>query len=185
LDPQLKQPVGIQVVPYKGYAEWARKFATRARMHLEGPKQAEIIAVIGLLDLYGPDFYPTHLGTVQEQYDWGVKHFQREAGQDRFRMFFAVHEFEAWLLSQPEIFPREVGDVLRGTIELPETVNFNQPPAKMLDKVYKQRTKRNYKKTTYGTQLFAKLDPLIAVTKCPYLKAMLDEMLSLARAVGL
>jgi hypothetical protein len=185
LDPQLKQPVGIQVVPYKGYAEWAHKFAARTRMHLEGPKQAEIIAVIGLLDLYGPDFYPSHLGTVNEKYVWGVEHFQREAGRDRFRMFFAVHEFEAWLLSQPDIFPREVGDVLRGKIDPPEMVNFNEPPAKMLDKVYKQRTKRNYKKTTYGTQLFAKLDPSIAVKKCPYLKAMLDEMLSLARAVGL
>ncbi|MHB1425063.1 MAG: hypothetical protein ACYC3I_17975 [Gemmataceae bacterium] len=43
----------------------------------------------------------------------------------------------------------------------------------------------NEKKTTYGKQLFSKLDPLVAVSKCPYLKAMLDEMLLLAKAAGL
>ena len=39
--------------------------------------------------------------------------------------------------------------------------------------------------TTYGKQLFAKLDPAIATDKCPYLKAMLGEMLEMARAGGL
>ena len=67
----------------------------------------------------------------------------------------------------------------------PEEVNFAEPPAKLLDRIYKQQTKRNYKKTTYGKQLFAKLDPASAAAKCPYLKAMLDEMLTLAKAAGL
>jgi hypothetical protein len=38
---------------------------------------------------------------------------------------------------------------------------------------------------TYGKQLFAKLDPMTAVPKCPYLKAMLEEMLRLAKVAGL
>lgn len=48
----------------------------------------------------------------------------REAGHKKFKMFFAVHETEAWLLSQPELFPQKV----RGRIEKhrarPEAVNL-------------------------------------------------------------
>ena len=185
LDPQLKQPIGIQVAAFDGYADLVRKMATKARMHLEGPKQSEIVGVIGLLDLYGPDFYPTTKTTADERYAWGKAHFESEVGLDRFRMFFAVHEFEAWLLSQPAIFPREVKDALPNKIAQPERVNFNEPPAKLLDRIYQLHTKSGYKKTTYGKQLFAKLEPSVAAAKCPYLKAMLEEMLSLAKAAGL
>jgi len=185
LDPQLNQRVGIQVVRFSGYAELARKIETKARMYLDGPQQADIIGVIGLLDLYGPDFYPDHLSNAKNRYDWGVEHFQRTVDRTRFRMFFAVHEFEAWLLSQPDIFPRDVKTALPGKVAQPEQVNFSEPPAKLLDRIYKQVTGRNYKKTTYGKQLFAKLDPTVAVGKCPYLKAMLDEVLKLAKAAGL
>ena len=185
LDPQLSQPVGIQVVPFNGYSELARKMATKAKMYLEGPKQSEVIAVLGLLDLYGPNFYPDHKTTAKERYDWGVEHFEKEVGLDRFRMFFAVHEFEAWLLSQPDIFPRDIKLGMPTKIAQPETVNFNEPPARLLDRIYKQHTKRSYKKTVYGKQLFAKLDPTIAVPKCPYLKALLEAMLSMAKNAGL
>jgi len=45
--------------------------------------------------------------------------------------------------------------------------------------------KQNYKKVTDGKDLFARLDPAIAINKCPYLKTMLEEMLTLAKAAGL
>lgn len=185
LDLQLTQPVGIQVVSFNGYAELASKMATKARLYLEGPKQEEIIAVVGLLDLYGPNFFPPELETAQKRYEWGVKHFRMEVNRDRFRMFFAVHEYEAWLLSDPKIFSPSVKSALPAKkIAQPEQVNFDEPPAKLLDKIYKQTTKRGYKKIVYGKQLFAKLDPATAVSKCPYLKTMLEEMLSLAKNAG-
>lgn len=185
LDPQLRKPVGIQAVPFDGYADLVRKMATKARMHLEGPRRSEIVAVVGLLDLYGPTFYPPDKTTADERFAWGKGHFEREVGLERFRLFFAVHEFEAWLLSQPDIFSRDIKNALPNKVAHPERVNFTEPPAKLLDRIYKQQTKRNYKKTTYGKQLFAKLNPTTAVEKCPYLKAMLDEMLTLAKAAGL
>ncbi len=185
LDPQLQQPVGIQTVTFNGYADLVRKMATKARMHLEGPKKTEIVGVIGLLDLYGPTFYPPDKSTADERFAWGKTHFEKAVDLDKFRLFFAVHEFEAWLLSQPEIFSREIRDALLGRIGQPERVNFDQPPSKLLDRIYKQQTRRSYKKTTYGKQLFAKLDPAVAIRKCPYLKALLDEMLTMAKAAGL
>ena len=185
LDLQLHQPVGIQVAAFNGYADLVRKMATKARMYLEGPKRGEIIAVIGLLDLYGPGFYPPGKTTADERFDWGKEHFENEVSLDKFRMFFAVHEFEAWLLSSPAIFPREIKDALPAKISAPERVNFDEPPAKLLDSIYFRQTKRHYKKTTYGKQLFAKLPPNIACEKCPRLKEMLKEMLKLAQEAGL
>lgn len=141
--------------------------------------------MIGLLDLYGPQFYPGHLTSASEKYEWAVRHIQREVGRDDFRMFFAVHEYEAWLLSEPTILPAQVRSAIPGRAEQPETVNFDEPPAKLLDRIYKARLKRTYKKTTYGKDLFARLDPAVAVQKCPYLKSMLEELLRLAKAAGL
>jgi len=172
-------------VPFDGYADLVRKMATKARMHLGGPRRSEIVAVIGLLDLYGPTFYPPDKRTSDERYAWGKAHFEKEVGLANFQIFFAVHEFEAWLLSQPDIFSRDVKNALLNKAAYPERVNFDEPPAKLLDRIYLQQRKQYYKKTTYGKQLFGKLDPTIAVAKCPYLKAMLDEMLILAKAAGL
>jgi hypothetical protein len=185
LDPQLSQPVGIQSVAFDGYADLMRKMSTKARMHLQGPKRSEVVAVIGLLDLYGPTFYPLDRTTVDERFAWAKEHFEKEVNLEKFHLFFAVHEFEAWLLSQPDIFSRDITNAFPSKIEHPERVNFAEPPAKLLDRVFQQQTRRNYKKTTYGKQLFAKLDPNIAIGKCPYLKALLDEMLALAKAAGL
>jgi hypothetical protein len=185
LDPKLARPVGIQVVTFNGYANLLRKIKINARMHLEGPKKDEIVAVIGLIDLYGPTFYPAGLATANERIAWGKAHFEKEVGLEKFRFFFAVHEFEAWLLSEPNIFPTQIKNALPQNVAQPELVNFLEPPAKLLNRVYKQQTKHNYKKTTYGRQLFAKLDPAVAVNKCPFLKTLLQDMLALAAAAGL
>ncbi len=87
LDPQLNQRVGIQVVRFQGYAEFVKNLVNKAHMFLDGPKQDQIIAVIGLLDLYGPEF-PEHAKTDKERCERGVDHFQKEVNRDRFRMFF-------------------------------------------------------------------------------------------------
>ena len=185
LDPQLGTAVGINVVNFKGNAQLVRKIVASAQHHLDGPDAQKIVAVIGLLDLYGLDIYPTNLTTTKERHDWAVQELEKRVDRPKFHMFFAVHEFEAWILSQPNILPRSVRDALPKTIAQPEKVNFDEPPAKLLNSLYRSRTRKNYKKTTYGKQLFGKLDPVVAAGKCPYLKAMLDKMLHLAKTAGL
>jgi hypothetical protein len=91
-----------------------------------------------------------------------------------------VHEVEAWLLSQPELFPSEVRKALPGTIAQPEGVNFQQPPSKLLQRLFKDKLKQTYKKVTHGKNLFDNLDPSVAYNKCPNLRELLDEMLRLA-----
>jgi len=182
LDTQLSQPVGIATVRFDGWRDLYDSAPKKAQFRL---KETDVIAVISLLDLYGPTFYPDHLTAASERYDWAKKHMEERVGQDKFRQFFAVHEVEAWLLSDLTLFPKEIKSGFPGKAKNPETVNFNEPPARLLDRLYGDRLKRSYKKVTQGKELFDRLSPETARNKCPRLTEMLDEMLKLAKAAGL
>lgn len=183
LDPRLNRPVGFHVVRFKGWGDFVESAAERAVMHLSGAKASEIIAVVGLLDLYGPGFYPDNTWSARERHDWAVNYLAQKVNLPEFRMFFAVHELEAWILSQPDILPQEVAKRLPK--REPETINFDEPPSKLLNRAYHACGGEGYKKRVFGGQLFHKLDPSIAATKCPHLNAMLQEMLSMAKNAGL
>ena len=117
------------------------------------------------------------------RYEWAKRTQERTVGHAKFRQFFAVHETEAWLLSDRSIFPTEVRKRLPN--RNPEEANFKEPPAACLDHVYRPAVSRHYRKVTDGKQLFRTLDPSTAYARCPCLKALLDEMLTLARRAGL
>jgi hypothetical protein len=185
LDPRLEQKVGIKIVRFDGWNDYAKSTPKKARLHLNGPDRGDIIAVIGLLDLYGPTFYPENRRTAIERYEWAKQKFETEVDHPKFRQHFAVHECEAWLLSQGDVFPDEVKKALPGKCEQPEGVNFEEPPKKLLQKLYRDKLHGAYKEVTHGAELFAELDPDVAHKKCPRLRAMLDEMLSLAQKAGL
>lgn len=182
LDAQLSQPVGIAPVKFEGWHELYNGAKKKAHMRL---KESNVIAVISLLDLYGPTFYPNHLRNADEKYEWAKEHIEDKVNHDRFRQFFAVHEVEAWLLSDLSLFPQDLKSGFPSKAKNPETVNFNEPPAKLLDRLYGHRMQRSYRKVTQGKELFDRLSPDLARSKCPRLKEMLDEMLDLAKSAGL
>ncbi len=185
LDVRLTQKVGIQIDRFEGWQELIKDLPTKVPMYLHGPKSDQIIAVIAMLDLYGPTFYPEHLTAVRERYAWAVEDLQRRVHEERFRMFFAVHEVEAWLLSDPALFPDSVRRALPGKISRPETVNFDEPPAKLLERLYREKQRSLYKKVTYGSALFTQLSPDRVYERCPYFQQMMDTLLDLARVAGL
>lgn len=184
LDPRLAKPVGIKPVHFEGWSELVKDAPRKALMYLNGPDKDEIIAVIALIDLYGPTFFPKTLQTANERYDWAREDLEKKVDHPRFFQFFAVHETEAWLLAAPELFPAEVRNALLAKAANPETVNFDEPPAKLLERLYSQKTGRRYKKVTHGRELFGRLDPNVAYGKCPRLRELLDKMLELAEAAG-
>ena len=177
LDSKTAQPVGLEIVKFEGWPELIKDSPKKAKMHL---KSGDVLAVIALLDLYGLDIYPQAKQTPSERYSWAKSHLERNVGDPRFLQFFAVHEVEAWLLSDPAIFPPEVRRALGQKTKRPEEVNFDEPPAKLLDRIYFSKTGHAYKKVTQGQSLFKKLDPSVAYDKCPYLRALLDKMLEIA-----
>ena len=185
LDPHLQQRVGIQVVRFDGWPEMVDDLPTKPRMYLHGPLAGKIIAVIALLDLYGPTIYPDHLTSARERMNWAVEELENRVGEERFRMFFAVHDVEAWLLSEPDLFPSSVARALPGRIQQPESVDFDDPPAKLLERLYREKQKKHYKKVIDGSVLFEKLSPDRVYEKCPVFRQMMDEMLALAKSAGL
>jgi len=182
LNGKLEQNVGVQTVNLKGRGAFQTKIAGRVDYHLKQDRHGDIIGAVGLLDLYGGAEFPPNKTTASERYEWGVQHYEDIVGHRQFRMFFAVHETEAWLLSDPSIFPHGVQDrVQRNCSSHPEHVNFDKPPAKWLNEFYLSATNKAYKKVTDGKNLFARLDAKVVYGKCPYFKRVLDEMLDLAR----
>lgn len=178
LDPQLSKPVGIKPVRFEGWPELVKDSPTKANLYLS---QDSVIAVIALLDLYGLTIYPNNKNTATERYAWAKQHLEGKVDQPNFFQFFAVHEVEAWLLCAPSIFPNSVRPLVEKLSKSPEAINNTMPPAKRLNDIYQRKTKRRYKKVTYGKDLFTKLDPNVAYKKCPRLKELLDAMLKLAK----
>lgn len=176
LDPQLEQPVGIKVVRFEGWRNYVDEIAKKVELNLSGKSGADVVGAIGLLDLYGPTFYPAHMATVEERYAWAREHLESKVRHPRFRQHFAVHETEAWLLAEPGLLPKAVSTALPGRCARPETVNFNEPPAKLLERLYREKLQRNYKKVTDGANFFEKILPDAAVAKCPYLGKLLADM---------
>jgi hypothetical protein len=184
LESRLQKRIGFKFVRFRGWRHYHDEIAVRAHLNLSGKLGADIIAGIGLLDLYGPA-YPKRKRSVDERYAWAKGELERAVGHPKFRQHFAVHETEAWLLADPAILPKEVMRSLPGRVERPETVNSDEPPAKLLERLYREKKNGTYRKLIDGRSLFSKLSPDRAYEKCPYLKALLDDMLSLAKeAIG-
>jgi hypothetical protein len=178
LDPRLSQPVAVAPVRFSGSGDYQRSFAQRANRDLGG---SQLIAVIGLLDLYGARLdFPRGL-SPNAKCVWAKTELERQVGHPRFKQHFAVHEIEAWLLSDASIFPSSIGQRLERHQANPESVDLEEPRAKLLERIYP----RGYQKVTEGSKLFSKLDPEVAHAKCPHLRMLLDDMLALAKATGL
>lgn len=185
IDPKLSKPVGVKIVRFNGWRELVNDTPKKAMLYLTGPQKDDIVAVIALLDLYGPTIYPSDKKTAKERYEWARGDLEERVNHAKFRQFFAVHETESWLLSDPDLFPSEIRKAFPGRIQRPEEIDFDEPPAKLLGRLYQEKLKRTYKKTTDGYELFNKLAPYLAYNKCPRIKEFLDEMLKLAQECGL
>ena len=181
LDPRLGQRLGFRVVRFEGWRHYYDEIARKVALNLSGKAGADVVGGVGLLDLYGPTFYPGHTTASAERYAWAKEHLEQRVGHPRFRQHFAVHETEAWLLAQPELLAPEVGRALPGRTALPETVNFDEPPARLLERLYRQKIGRPYRKVIDGASLFRSLSPEKAAERCPNLRRLLEDMLALAR----
>jgi len=180
LDPQLPQTsrVGITPVKFQGVSNYLDDLAQKIGLYLDNNRAN---FVFGLVDLYGipPDRIDlSSYTTVQEKVKAArasIRALVSQQYQDRFRQHFAVHEVEAWLLAYPEQWPEKVRRQL--TKRPPEQVNFKEPPAKFLKRILGGR----YKKTTTAMNLFPRVDPQIAIDRCPYLKLLTEDLLRVAK----
>jgi hypothetical protein len=185
LNPQLSVPVKIEVFSLGGNRRFLKEIVGRGRKVLGERGNKDIVACVGLLDLYRFRAFPKDVQSVEDRYVWAQKSVEDSVERSRFHMYFAVHEFEAWLLSQSDIFDPTLRSDIEKLGDRPEAVDFQNPPARRLDTFYMGKLKRKYVKTLDGNRLFGRLDPEKARRKCPYLRSMLDDLLQMAKDAGL
>ncbi|MCD6554826.1 MAG: DUF4276 family protein [Anaerolineae bacterium] len=186
LDPRLPQPIGIQAVRFHGSGDYLDNIATKTQWHLESEGT---LAVFGLLDLYGlpPQItgnFPRHADrdTKIELARRQIMNLIAEPYRPHFRQHFAVHETEAWLLSDPRIFPPDIASALSSyDTNHPERIDFEEPPAQLLNRLWRRNRGRQYKKVTESRNRFPRLDPSLVYDRCPHFRQMMDEMLEFAR----
>jgi len=185
LDARLTKNVGIQIVKFSGFGEFKKDLKKRVELHLNQDENNEIIAVIALIDIYGLELdYPLEINTVQKRKQWATQYFEQQVVNTRFKVFFAIHETEAWLLSDPKIFQKNVRNSFPVRFSRPEDVNSNEPPSVQLNALYLTHLNQRYRKILDGSTLFEKLDPNIVCNKCPTFKSMMETLLQLAQSAG-
>jgi len=181
LDPQLPitGKVGISAVKFKGIANYLDDVATKAELYVS---QRRATFIVGLVDLYGLPPARINLSAYSTLKDKVIAARQYVRGllpaylHPRFRQHFAVHETGAWLLAYPLEWPPEIRDAI--TKKRPEEINFDEPPSRLLTRLLRA----DYKKVVRARNIFGRVDPRIAVTACPYLGLLADDLLRVATA---
>jgi hypothetical protein len=184
LDQRLPERVRITPVRFNGVSDYCGDIVKKARLHLSSARMGGVIAGIGLVDLQGLDSalkFPDGMVAMQQRREWAKRKLEKLVARANFRQHFAVHEIESWLLSDINIFPFGVRRSLAAASKAPEAVNFKNPPSRLLSRIYWAKLRYKYQKAVDGPDLFEQLDPDHACAKCPYLKALLEDMLALAK----
>ena len=182
-DAEVGRPVRLRTINLKGSGNYVRELQRKVSLFLEN--YPDTCGIFGLVDLYGLELpYPKDVRSAPERLRWAKNHLEQLAGSPLFRQHFAVHDVEAWLLSDPSLLRREVREALPKKAANPETVNFRTPPGELLKQLYLSKANREYKKTVDGPNIFNKLDPHLAAEKCPALGALLKDMLAVAKSEG-
>ncbi len=179
LDPQLPVTgkVGISAVRFKGIANYLDDVATKTELYIN---QQKANFVFGVVDLYGLPSARINLSAYSTLKNKVVAARQYIRGllpthlHPYFRQHFAVHETEAWLLAYPLEWPPEIRGAI--TRRRPEETNFDEPPSKLLTRLLEG----NYKKVVRARNIFGRVDPQVAVTACPYLRLLADDLLRVA-----
>lgn len=170
--------IGITTININGYGNFTHDIPKKVKKYLTGPDKDEILAVAGLMDLYKTPYAGDVNRTVQERIFQGTRLFEDSVQQDQFRMFFAVHEYEAWLLSDAEKFDPSIRNRIASHARYPEDVNTDEPPSKYLKRLYSEYLHREYKKTVDGKVLMGRINPEQVYEKCPNYREMIDFLIS-------
>lgn len=173
------QNIGVRAININGYGNFFRDLPQKVKKYLAGPDKEEILAIVGLMDLYKTPYARDVNCSIRERILQGTQLFEDSVKQDRFRMFFAVHEYEAWLLSDVEKFDPAIRGRIASHARNPEEVNTDEPPSKYLKRIYSEYLHREYKKTVDGKVLMGRVDPQKVYEKCPNFRAMIDFFVSL------
>ncbi len=171
--------IKISIINFKGSGNFIKEIKRKVWLQIQSPQKDDIIFTFGLLDWHGfKDKLPNNVKNMIEGPEAGSQYIENLVHQDKFKMFFAVYELEAWLLSEPDIFPNKIINELKNRIssKRPEEINFNEPPSKLINQLYIKHLNSNFKKVVNGKLLFEELDKNKVLEQCPYFANMISDI---------
>ena len=128
-------------------------------------------AVIALADVY-PDFVDAEDAKSKMRQWVGV--------QPHFYPHVALHDFEAWLLPYWDRIQKLAGRPAAPFGSNPETVNHGNPPARRMLKLFESgKCRDSYNKPRDAGKILLDADLMVAIKKCPELKAFVNTILTL------
>ena len=158
-------------------------------MRLLSDSSANLVTT--LYDFYGlPSDFPENAMPLQGSYQSRVRHltqaFQNDVQHPRFTPFFAVHEFEALLFADTQAiaqaFPDEDESLIGAlnqivaTVETPEAINLDMPPAKRLSALIK-----GYNKPFFGYYIASEIGLDRIREHCPHFDAWVKHLENLGQ----
>ncbi len=170
--------VGLQGINLGGKLQDIGKYTVRYL------GETEILAVFTLLDLQGMTYVKHGVSDGLELKINRVRKWLRDqaksADGSRFRAHVCVHQIEAWILAEGHTLAARLNANLEPDAEA-ESKNFQNPPAKRLNDLFRLHAGRSYRKIIDGTRLFAKMEFEPVYKSCQYFREFYDDLKTAAR----
>ena len=151
----------------------------------------KVIAVFTLIDLQGTENFdgikykstdnlPIKVNKLKNWLKKLVdKKFKKQL-QNKYFPHIAVHQIESWILAEG----KTLGEYLKISLEpdpKAEEKNFQNPPVKRINKLFKKsHFRREYKKIIDGKSLFKKMD-FDTVNECSYFESFYNALQKVAK----
>lgn len=172
-------PMGLHTIDLRGKVENVAKYA---RLYA---REEQVTAVFTLIDLYG---------TKQIKYDprddlaqkvtraktWLQQGISPDISS-KFYPHFSVHEVEAWLLADGRCLANRLKNETIQPDPQAETRNFENPPSRRLQTLFKQHKPTGYSKIQDGIPLFQHVTFETVYASCVYFRTFYDDLKQVAQ----
>jgi hypothetical protein len=169
---------------FKGGVTTYQKFKNDLQHLINGPGDALVTTIV---DYYGlPNDFPGMQNRPPGNALRRLQHVEKKIAEDfgnhpRFVPFLALHEFEAWLFSSPNVIPKVLTTMQNAeafaqickAFDSPEEINegTDTAPSKRILKLFP-----GYAKTLHGPLAAERIGLQIIRTQCPHFAAWLQRL---------
>jgi hypothetical protein len=170
--------IALQPINLKGKLGDIGDFTRRYR------SDTRVAAVFTLVDLYGLPV--PNIATVASLEDkvsaaraWLREQVREDA--DFFHPHVSVHELEAWFLAEGQALSKRLEHPKLRPDRQAERKNFDNPPNKRVDALFRQHLKHEYRKIIDGKPLLSELSHDAVIETCEFSRALYDDLVAVAR----
>lgn len=173
------KPIALHPINLKGKLGDIGDYTLRYRT------DRRVAAVFTMIDLYGmklPTFSPgTSLeNKVSTARAW-LREQIRDVDPDFFHPHVCVHELEAWFLAEGKALGKRLKHPKLRPDRQSERKNFENPPTKRVNELFRKHLKHEYRKIADGGPLLSELSHDAVIEACEYYREFYEDLTAVAR----